>query len=59
MQTSDMPRISRAVATGLPHHVTQGGDYQDRVFENDNDFRQYLQWLKDYTRRNSLEIRAY
>jgi len=46
------------VATDIPHRVTQRGDYQHRVFENNNDFRQYLQWLKDYTRRNSLEMRA-
>jgi len=54
-----MPRISRAVATDLPHHVTQRGNYQQSVFEDNNDFRQYLQWLRDYTRRYSLKIWAY
>ncbi|MFQ5835099.1 MAG: transposase [bacterium] len=54
-----MPRISRAVATGFPHHVTQRGNYQQLVFEDNNDFRQYLQWLRDYTRRYSLKIWAY
>ncbi len=54
-----MPRISRAVAIGFPHHVTQRGNYGESVFENRNDFRQYLQWLEDYTRRYSLKIWAY
>jgi putative transposase len=54
-----MPRISRAVATDLPHHVTQRGNYKQSVFEEDNDFRHYLQWLRDYTRRYSLKVWAY
>jgi len=32
----DASRISRAVATGFPHHVTQRGNYQQRVFEDNN-----------------------
>ena len=54
-----MPRISRAVAVGFPHHVTQRGNYQQRVFEDDSDFKQYLGWLGEYTRRYSLKIWAY
>lgn len=54
-----MPRILRAIATGFPHHVTQRGNYQQRVFEDNNDFRQYLQWLRDYARKCSLKIWAY
>ncbi len=54
-----MPRISRAVAAGFPHHVTQRGNYQQHVFEDSNDFKQYLQWLRDYALRNSLKIWAY
>ena len=54
-----MPRISRAVAIDIPHHVTQRGNYQQSVFEDNNDFRQYLQWLRDYARRYSLKIWAY
>ena len=54
-----MPRISRAVAVGFPHHVTQRGNYQQRVFEDSKDFEQYLQWLRDYALRNFLKIWAY
>ncbi len=42
-----MPRIARVVAKGYPHHVTQRGNYRHPVFEEDNDYIQYLEWLKD------------
>jgi len=54
-----MPRISRAVAVGYPHHITQRGNYQQYVFETEKDHIQYLQWLKVYSQRNSLKIWAY
>ena len=33
-----MPRISRVVAVGHPHHVTQRGNYRQTVFETDQDY---------------------
>ena len=54
-----MPRIARVVAKGYPHHVTQRGNYRQPVFEEDNDYVQYLEWLKDYTKKYSLKIWAY
>ena len=30
---------------GFPHHITQRGNYRQRVFEGDDDYRQYLEWL--------------
>ena len=41
-----MPRIARIVAPGYPYHVTQRGNYQQPIFVEEDDFRQYLQWLK-------------
>ena len=37
-----MPRIARTVAPGYPHHVTQRGNYQQPVFDDEDDFGQYL-----------------
>ncbi len=54
-----MPRIARAVAIGHPHHITQRGNYQQHVFEAEEDYIQYLQWLKEYSQRYSLKIWAY
>ena len=54
-----MPRIARAVAVGIPHHITQRGNYRQVVFEEDSDYRQYLEWLKHYSNKYSLRIWAY
>ncbi len=54
-----MPRISRAVAIGFPHHITQRGNYRQTVFGTDEDFRVYLQWLQKYSAKYSLKIWAY
>ena len=43
-----MPGITRIVAPGYPCHVTQRGSYQQPIFDEEDDFRQYLQWLKQY-----------
>jgi putative transposase len=54
-----MPRISRAVAVGYPHHITQRGNYRQSVFKKDEDYSQYLEWLKEYCQKHSLKIWAY
>lgn len=54
-----MPRIARAVAPGYPHHITQRGNYQQPVFEDEKDFKRYLSWLKEYSRKYDLRIWAY
>lgn len=54
-----MPRVSRIVAVGYPHHITQRGNYRQSVYENEEDYTQYLQWLKEYSHKHSLKIWAY
>lgn len=54
-----MPRISRAVAVGYPHHITQRGNYRQAVFNSDEDFNMYLQLLQKYGGKYSLKIWAY
>ncbi|MFA4915766.1 MAG: transposase [Syntrophales bacterium] len=54
-----MPRIARIVAEGYPHHVTQWGNYRQPVFEVDDDYQQYLGWLKEYSSKYALDIWAY
>lgn len=54
-----MPRIARAVVPEYPHHITQRGNYRQTVFESDDDYLQYLTWLKYYSNKYSLEIWAY
>lgn len=54
-----MPRISRAVAVGYPHHITQRGNYRQTVFTSDEDLNKYLQLLQKYSAKYSLKIWAY
>jgi REP element-mobilizing transposase RayT len=41
----------------LPCHAK--GNYQQPVFDEEDDFRQHLQWLKEYADIYSLNIWAY
>ena len=54
-----MPRISRIVAVGYPHHVTQRGVRSMDIFHNDNDRNQYLQFIKEESGRCEIEILAW
>ncbi len=54
-----MPRIARVVAVGLPHHITQRGNYRQDVFLEDSDRSKYLAWIGEYSRKYNLSILAY
>jgi putative transposase len=54
-----MPRISRAIVIGYPHHVTQRGNYRQTVFAETADYDQYLTLLAQYAPQCDLEIWAY
>ena len=43
----------------IPHHVTQRGNRREDVFFTDEDREQYLKWLKEYSKKHSVEILAY
>jgi putative transposase len=42
-----MPRIARIVAAGYPHHITQRGNYRQKIFADDTDRRRYFLILKE------------
>jgi putative transposase len=54
-----MPRVSRAIAVGYPHHITQRGNYRQTVFSVAEDYARYLAWLTRYAQQHQLEIWAY
>ena len=54
-----MPRIGRVVAIGCPHHITQRGNYQQKVFEGRNDYLRYISWINDYSEKYDMKIAAY
>jgi putative transposase len=54
-----MPRISRIVAVGYPHHITQRGVRSMDIFHSDDDRNQYLQFIKEESIRCDIEILAW
>ena len=54
-----MPRISRVVIPGLPHHVTQRGNGRQVTFLSDADRCLYLDLLRRYRRQYGLSVWAY
>jgi len=54
-----MPRIARVVALGYPHHITQRGNYKQKVFFKNSDYSRYLKRLNEYCCKYKLLILAY
>ena len=54
-----MPRLSRAVAIGYPHHVTQRGNYRQTVFAEEDDYARYVELLSGFAPKYDLEIWAW
>jgi putative transposase len=54
-----MPRLSRTVFAGIPHHITQRGNRREDIFFTDEDREAYLTWLREYCELYEVEILAY
>jgi putative transposase len=54
-----MPRKIRIVIPNEAHHITQRGNCRQRIFEEEKDYRQYLECLERYARENEVSIQAY
>jgi putative transposase len=54
-----MPRNSREVAVGYPHHITQRGNNREPIFFDDEDRWAYLDFLNHYTQKYQVDIWAY
>jgi putative transposase len=54
-----MSRIARVVIPGCPHHVTQRGNYGQRVFFSDKDRVVYLKLLQKYFQQYQVEMAGY
>ena len=54
-----MARLARIVAPGLPHHITQRGNRRQKTFFHDDDYQQYLNLMREWCERHSVEIWAY
>jgi putative transposase len=54
-----MARIARAVAPGLPHHVTQRGNRRQQTFFNEEDYQSYLELMAEWCGAKQVDIWAY
>jgi putative transposase len=54
-----MPRIARVVAEGYPHHITQRGNYRQKIFSIDADMEKYLILIGAESKRYELKVLAY
>jgi putative transposase len=54
-----MPRRRRIIVEGQAHHVTQRGNYQQYVFEDHFDYKQYCEIFQEYSEKLNVEIVAY
>ncbi len=54
-----MARIARAVAPGIPHHVTQRGNRRQQTFFSDEDYQLYLELMSEWCMKYAVETWAY
>ncbi len=54
-----MARLARVILIGFPHAVSQYSNGDKDVFEEDADYRRYLDLLREYTARYAMDIWAY
>ena len=54
-----MPRRARLTLPNVPMHIIQRGNNRQACFFADEDYRFYLDWLKDYAGRTGCRIHAY
>ncbi len=54
-----MPRCARIIIPNIPHHVTQRGNHQERVFFGRRDFATYISYVAEQLRRTETEVWAY
>lgn len=54
-----MPRLPRFALPGTPQHVIQRGNNRQACFAADEDYRFYLECLRDAAKRYGCAVHAY
>ena len=54
-----MPRITRLVIEGFPHHVVHRGNNRQEVFLDDSDRKNYLSLVRLYSFKHNCKVLAY
>ena len=51
-----MGRIARVVVPGMSHHVTQRGNRRQQTFFGEEDYRAYVELMKQWCGRHGLRV---
>ena len=54
-----MPRAARVTDLRMPHHITQRGNYRQKVFDKEEDFKVYIDLINECSGKYGLRILAY
>ena len=54
-----MPRRPRIAVAGVPLHLIQRGNNRQACFYSTDDYRQYLEWLREYAQDSGCAVHAY
>lgn len=54
-----MARLPRLVIPGQPHHIIQRGNNSQPIFLDDEDYRSFLDWLRQAAREYKVSVHAY
>ncbi|MCP5007079.1 MAG: hypothetical protein GY941_24515 [Planctomycetes bacterium] len=54
-----MVRLARVVLPGHPHHITQRGNRRHDVFFRHEDYKHYLDQLKEWCGKEKIEVWTY
>ncbi|MCK4905143.1 transposase [bacterium] len=54
-----MPRHGRIVIPNVAYHVTQRGNYGQKIFNTREHYKQYCEWIDEYAEQNSVNVLAY
>jgi putative transposase len=54
-----MARLSRVSPVGVPEHIIQRRNNRQVCFAGEKDMRAYLGWLKEYSKKHSVEVHAW
>ena len=53
---SIMPRMSRAVVVGVPHHVIQRGNRRQKTFFSEGDYEVYKDLMAQWCAKRGVEV---
>ncbi len=54
-----MPRQARIVIPDIAHHVTQRGNYQQDIFDREDNYQEYCRWINEYAEEYAVDILGY